>query len=217
MSGARGLIEQLFGLAPQNGRRYMSPESPHEPRRLPSVAMASICYSPEAPVTRCVCASHLRLDPWSAKDARQATINNSFPSPPLNIPEDALFVNSGLSRSTLTRTKAISYDFKPQESSIGVPEHAPDVVTATLEADLRDPETNNQFPASLVQLNASPSGQGRIQISTIINPSQQPKPAGGIYQEPLTSSPERKSFASQSCCTWLRAMVRSLPSRSFCW
>jgi hypothetical protein len=104
------------------------------------------------------------------------------PHPPLNISEDALFVNSGLSRSTLTRTKAISYDFKPQESSTGVPSSAVDIVTANLEADLRDPQSDDQFPASLVQLNASPSGPGRIQISTIISLSQQPKPAGGTYR-----------------------------------
>jgi hypothetical protein len=104
-----------------------------------------------------------------------------FIRPTLKIPEGALFVNSGLSRSTLTRTKSISYDFKPQESSTGVAGPAADVVTATLEADLRDPQSNDQFPASLVQLNASPSRPGSIQISTIINPSQQPKPAGGTY------------------------------------
>src|ERR1043165_747448 len=105
-----------------------------------------------------------------------------FPHAPLDMPEDALIVNSGLSRSTVTRTKAINYDFKLPEPSSGSSQYAPDVVTAVLDADLRDPETNTQFPASLVQLNASPSGRGRIQISTIISLNQQPKPAGGTYR-----------------------------------
>jgi hypothetical protein len=105
-----------------------------------------------------------------------------FPAPPSNIPEDALFVNSGLSRSTLTRTKTISYDSSQQESSTAAPGYASDVVTALLESDLRDQGSNDQFPASLVQLSASPSGRGRIQISAIINPGPQPKPTGGTYR-----------------------------------
>ncbi len=100
---------------------------------------------------------------------------------PSNIPEDALVVNSGLSRSTISRTKAINYEFKPQEPSTGALGNTPDVVTALLEGDLRD-EANNQFPASLVQLSASPSGRGRIQISTLVNLNQEPKPAGGTYR-----------------------------------
>ncbi|HSB09677.1 MAG TPA: hypothetical protein VLM38_09350 [Blastocatellia bacterium] len=56
------------------------------------------------------------------------------------------------------------------------------VVTALLEADLRDPESNKQFPASLVQLSASPSGRGRLQLSTIISPGQQSQPSGGTYR-----------------------------------
>ena len=102
--------------------------------------------------------------------------------PPMNIPEEALFINSGLSRSTLTRTKVLSYDFKPPETSTADQDYSPDVVTALLEGDLTDPENNNQFPASLVQLSASPTGRGRLQISTIVSPSQQPKPPGGTYR-----------------------------------
>jgi hypothetical protein len=103
------------------------------------------------------------------------------PSPPKDIPPEALFVNSGLRRAMLTRTKVINYDFQPTQTSDNTSVGGTNVVTAMLEGDLGDPKTGNQFPSSLVQLNASPISRGRLQLSTVINPTQLPSPSGGTY------------------------------------
>ena len=101
------------------------------------------------------------------------------PKPPTARPENALFVNAGLSRATLTRTKVVAYDASPQGQD-GNATPTPDVVSALLEADLQDPKSEDQLPAAAVQVSASPIGRGRLQLSAVVDAEVGPA-SGGTF------------------------------------
>ena len=103
------------------------------------------------------------------------------PSPAGPIPPDALFVNTGLARTTVTRAKVVVHSV-PSTRDERVNADTPDVVTALLQADPQDGSTQAQFPAAQIQLTASPLGRGRVQVSTVIDPGQAQNVPGGTYR-----------------------------------
>jgi hypothetical protein len=102
------------------------------------------------------------------------------PSPSGRIPPEALFVNSGLARTTVTRTTVLVDTVSPAADGKRSTPDVPNVVTAVMQADPQDASTKAQFPAAQVQLSASPLGRGRVRLSAVIDLGQPQHIAGAL-------------------------------------